>query len=209
MRGQAEVISTAILVSVAVVVALGLIYYLEPQLAASSRDYQVSSLLSSYAASLQVTELSRVNTTGGVVEAFELSNLGPRPFRIYVGVVPFLNSTGIPVSGGGGNYTAYVMVNESAVVAPGNTTGWAVLPSVNVSPLSLWIYVGSKYYRISDLGWNGSVLLYDLGVLNVSKPLVIKVDISDMSTDIVYYVSFFARIGNQYYEVSRVIVYQS
>ena len=211
MRGQAETVSVVILVSIALIIALGLIYYFSPLLAKSSRSYRLASLLSTYAASLQVVELSQINSSIGVTEVLELNNLGTHSLRIYVGVLAFLNSSDIPVDVGGQYYNVYRLANGSAPLIYGNTSGWRLLPRINVAPGHAWVYVQiqDKYFRLSELGWNSSLVLYDVGPLNSSSPIALKIDVNVTQPAFTYFVSFFARVGNQYYEVSRIVVYQS
>lgn len=204
MRGQSEVIATAILVSVAIVVAFGLIYYLEPQVARLSAENQVAVRLSSYSAALQLSPLSSLNTSNGVTWVFLLSNVGTEAFRIYLSILPVLNDVPTSVAY---NFTVYNLTNSSALVEPGSVSGWSILPSLNVSPLRLHIFVNGKYYRLSELGFNESITIYDFGILVPGAPFAVKVDVNVTMPSVSYVFVVLTRISNDYYEIGRFVVY--
>ncbi len=203
-RAQAEVLATTIIVSVAVIVALGLVYYLSPQLSRLSASHRASMLLSTYSASLGLSPLSSLNSSSVLVYSFGISNSGTIGVRVFLVVVPFMN--GLPAVL---NYTYsfYIMTNSSAVLAPGQASGWAPVPSLNVSTSDVFLYIRDGYYSLRDSGYTAtSITLYDVGIVRPGGSVVVKLDLSGPSIAS-YVAALLVAVNGKYYEVGRYVVH--
>jgi hypothetical protein len=205
MRGQAEVISTAIIVSVAVVVALGLVYYLNPFAARGSAEYHKSALLSAYSSSISFIPISTINDTN-TISVFAVKDVGNTEFRLYMGVTTLYRN--IPVNLTNSSVQAYIMSDDTAVVD--SDSGWSALSGFNISSRHVFLYIDSRYYSLSEfIDANSTYTLFDLGIIKPGDTLVLKVVVSNPNPVYTYVVSLYARIGNDFYEIGRYTIITS
>ncbi|BEP16860.1 hypothetical protein PYJP_02120 [Pyrofollis japonicus] len=203
LRGQAELISTVIIVSVAIIIAFGLIYYFNPMISRSSAEYQLSSKLSLVASSLVISPISSLNKTDNVITVLFVKNMGQVSYRLYTGVVVLYGN--IPVKDQA-NISIFIMRGDAAVV-DGNE-GWKKINGFNTTSQYVYIYINSKYYRLSDYVGQVNYTLFDLGVLGNSRSsIVLKNVLRDPNPIYTYVLSFLVRVGDKYYEVGRFPIY--
>ncbi len=204
LRSQAEVISTIIIVSVALIIALGLVYYLGPFVAESQSRYRLYSLLSSYASALSIVPVSTINTTSNITSVLIIKNTGSLGFRAYLAIIPFYQRVPVPVNA---TSLVYNMTNNYSVIDPNDFTGWSLLNGANVSSFLINVYIISSYYKLSNFIENTNVLVYDLGILQPGSTRVLKIVLVDPIPVYSYSVTIFARVGDNYYEIGRFILY--
>ena len=195
MRAQAELISTVIIVSVAVTVAIGFIYYVYPGLARYSARSQVASLAASVSSSLSVSQVLG-NESSCVLE---LSYSGSRATRLYLGVFETNESLGIV--GGEPLFSVYVF-NDSYADAPvfSSSAAWSPAPNTTVDNRYVMLFYGGEYMALGGLV-PGNSTLYDLGVFSHGTVRAVRVDLPVPG---VYAATVFIRVSNSFYEVGRV-----
>ncbi len=203
MRAQAEIISTVIIVSVALVIAFGLIYYLNPYVVRSQSQFKLYSTLSSYASSLSIVPVSTINSTN-ITAVFILENTGSVTPRLYLAIVPFYGQVPVATTV---LAQVYNMTGNYSVIDASDVTGWTILNATNISAFHIHLYVSSSYYRLSDLAGSFNVSIYDLGIIGPREVRVIKAILSNPEPIYNYAAIILARVNNEYYEIGRYILY--
>ncbi len=200
MRTQAELLSTVIIVSIAIVLALGMVYYFTPLLVQARANQQIMNTLSNIAAALSMSLEGFENSTGGFKAVTVVINSGTSATRLYVFVLTY-NSENLPVLLPSLTYTVYNMSSAAAPLEYDN--GWNLLPSVSVDSRHVYVYIKDGYYGIGELKGNaGSIRLFDAGILRPGSYTVLKVEAQGVQPGYVYSVALATRINNNYYVVS-------
>lgn len=212
LRGQSEVISTAIIVAVAVALALGVVYYLTPLVVSNRVAQQLQMLLLDQGASLSVGIVYSENTTTGQIVVAEIRHLGGTgSFNVYAAVIA-LGGDGLPVAA---INASFYLLNESASVASATgSEGWIDLNATGrllfVTPGWVYMYVKDGYYVLSGLSSysGGPVLLADLGLVRPGDVVTLKVEYDRLAgcDDCVYVLSLFSMVNGRFYEVRRVVL---
>ena len=208
MRGQSEVISTAIIVAVAVALALGTIYYLLPLVVQNRVAQQVQSLLLGYSASTSASLVYLENTSSGVSAVFTVRRSGAaEAYTVYSAVVAF-DENGLPVSEVN-NATFYELSGDVAEAT--GSSGWTNLTAAGrimyVPAGYIYLFIKDGYYSLSGLGsysGSGSVEVAELGLLRPSESRVYKVVFSPLpGCNCTYALVIMASVNGRYYEVER------
>jgi hypothetical protein len=201
-RAQAELISTVIIVSIAVTLALGLVYYLTPAIAQARAHQQVMARLSEISAGLMVSLAGYENTSGGFNAVIDVSNSGAGLVNVYVGVLA-LDEGGVPRNIGV-TYTVYNMTDSVASLS--GAVGWSALPSLTVPAENVYVYIRDGYYSLGRIWRGGSYVLYNGGLLRDGSYGVYKVSASGLQTGYTYVITVYAMVNGNYYTVSEVLV---
>ena len=209
MRGQAELLSTVIIVSVAVVLALGVVYYLMPLAAQGSIQQQIRSILSQITGSLIVSTPSVVTNNTTVKAVVVVRNVGGAGSYMLYMTVAALDNSSVPLFFP--NATYYTL--NSTVASLDSTSGWLVLQPgagvFNVTADLVWMFVRNDYYRLSSLKrFNASdtIALASLGLFNTGDLRTYRVDIQLTNTTATYLIVLFTLVNGEFYEVARVPV---
>ncbi len=212
LRGQAEIISTVIIVSVAVAIALSVIYYLIPVLTQNRVLYQLQATLAEIAAGTRTGVVYEgnytVNGTDVYTVVFSLSNLGTVGEVAYYAAVMAFTEDMLPV--GWANYTMY-RLNGTAAPAAVNDTGWVSLAAdaFPVPPGLVYLYIRDGYYRVDQLrtfdpGF-GPARLTPLGIIKPGEAEIFRADIYDYnSTSVRYALVVFVEANGNFFEVRRI-----
>lgn len=209
MRGQAELLSTVIIVSVAVALALGVIYYLLPLAAQGSIQQQIRSILGQITGSLVVATPAVVENDTSITAIVVVRNIGGAgDYMLYMGVVG-LDNASVPLTFPD---TTFYELNGSVATLNG-TTGWVQLaPGVRVFNVTLdlvWMFIRNDYYRLADLerfSANDTIALASLGLFHTGDLRTFRVDVVKDNTTRVntYVLVVFTLVNGEFYEVARV-----
>lgn len=198
LRGQAELISTVIIVSIAVTLALGLVYYLTPLVAQARLQQQVYAQLAGIASGL-TTSLSAYENDSGTLEAvISVTNNGFQNVRLYYGVLGF-DDQGVPRS-----LPVYSIYNMTGSVAtlPVGGSGWSPLPGFNVTTDYVYVYVKDGYYQLWSLGLRGNYTLYDGGIVKPGDSRVIGFEVTGAPPGYRYAAVIYAEVSGYFYSVA-------
>ena len=211
LRGQAELLSTVIIVSVAVALALGVIYYLLPLAAQGSVQQQIRSILSQITGSLVVATPSVIENDTAISAIVVVRNIGGAgDYMLYMGVVG-LDNASVPLVLP--NATFYEL--NGSVASLNGTAGWVELaPGVRVFNITLdlvWLFIRNDYYRAADLARfdaNDTIALASLGLFHAGDLRTFRVDVVKSNTTSVssYVVVVFTLVNGEFYEVARVVL---
>lgn len=201
-RAQAELISTVIIVSIAVTLALGLVYYLTPLLAQARAQQQVMARLAEISSGLNAVLSAYENTSDGFNAVVDLANNGAGVVALYIGVLAY-NELGVPEPIAG-SYEVYNMTGYAAPLS--GSASWALLNSRAVDAGHVYVYVRDGYYSLASLGVDGNYTLYDAGVLRDGGYGVYKVSASGLALGYRYAIAVYAAVGDNYYLVAEVPV---
>ncbi|ABM81230.1 hypothetical protein Hbut_1406 [Hyperthermus butylicus DSM 5456] len=201
MRGQAELISTAIMVGVALVIAYGLIYYLTPLIAAQRTGNEIASLIARTSAAISAVpvygedNVTVVNIYGEALEA---------PVRLYVTVIAFDRNTSRIAPPSNYDFNVYILASEIADAS--SPTGWNQLASITAPCRNVYIAYGNGYYQLSSFIQNCVALrLYDVGVLEPGIPVTVRVEYGPVG-GYQYTIHVLIRISDNYYTVAEIPV---
>ena len=197
-RGQAELISTVIIVGIAITLAFGLVYYLTPLMAQARAQQQIYAQLSQVASGLSTSLLAYENNSGVVDAVISITNIGAQNVRLYYGVLGF-DERGVPRV-----VPVYWVFNMTSPVAelPVNSSGWSLLHSINVSAGNVYVYVKDGYYTLGGMGLNETYVLYDGGVLKTGETEIIGFRIVATSSSYRYMGVIYIMINNDFYTVA-------
>ena len=208
MRGQAELISTVIIVAIAVTLALGLIYYFTPLIAQLHEASAVSALLSQATSCVSIEPVSVENLTGNYTAvAVFIGNKGDCSAMNFYGlVVGFDNVTGLPSTLPPFNAS----LGNSSVLVLSSNAGWVPLSGFNVSVGSVYLFIRDGFYPLGDLRpirEQGIVnaTLYNLGMLGGGESKLYRF-IYDSGKAPLNAVVVLIKINDRFYEVGRYLV---
>lgn len=198
LRGQAELISTVIIVSIAVTLALGLIYYLTPLIAQARAQQQVYAQLAGIASGLTATLSAYENDSGTLYAVVTVTNNGFQDVRLFYGVLGF-DDQGVPRSLP--VYSVYNMTSSVAALPVGGA-GWSPLPGFNTTTDHVYVYVKDGYYRLWDLGLKANYTLYDGGILRTGKSMVVGFSVTGAPPGYRYAAVIYAEVSGDFYAVA-------
>ncbi len=202
-RGQAELISTVILVSLAVVIALGLVYYLTPLLAGVRVEQQIMSRLAQIASSLDAGVAAAEPGANNLSVVFFVQNGGVDNVTVFLGVLAVKNNN-VPVATLY-NYSFYNMSSAAAVL--NGTAGWALLPSEQVNPGLVYVYAGDNYYVLASFVKNiTGYKMFTGGIIPPGGIGIYKLLLNFTTTSFTYEVAIFVMVNGRYYEVAALPV---
>ncbi|GEM_PF-3735570 len=198
-RAQAELISTVIIVSIAVTLALGLVYYLTPLLAQARAHQQVMARLGEIASGLTLTVTAYQNTSTGFNAVANVVNSNAGLVDLYMAVLA-LDDLGAPRN----TSLTYKVYNMTSPVASlSGTTGWTELSSVTVPAGKVYVYVRDGYYNLGSIWRGGNVTLYRLGLFRNGGYGVFKIEAYGAEPGYTYVVAVFAVVNGEYYLVAE------
>jgi len=202
-RGQAELLSTVIIVSIAVTLALGLVYYLAPVLAQARAQQQLMTRLAEISSGLTLTLAAYENTSTGFNAVVSVVNSGAGLVNLYLGVIA-VDDGGVPQNISTLSYDVYNMT--ASVASIDGVVGWTLLPALTVDVRDVYVYVKDDYYSLYSFWGGGNYTLYSLGVFRSGDTGVFKVEAEGLQPGYTYVIALFTMANNRYYLVGELAV---
>ncbi len=213
-RGQAELVSTVIMVGLALVIALGIVYYFTPLITRVSVSGQLKATLASAGASIDSSVVVLDSSSLGTKTVVIVRNVGDTRWRACLSVIAF-NEDGLPVESVDSVY--YLFEGSPAWI--NTTSGWVSLAQLasqggdftiyNEPSEYVYMLFPSEHISLSSLSsFTSSVV--EIACLDVLDPGSTRIVRVDLPVNIaaqggrVYSLVVLVVIDNLFYEVKRI-----
>ncbi|HID41495.1 MAG TPA: hypothetical protein EYP33_04990 [Pyrodictium sp.] len=206
MRAQAELVSTVIIVSIAVVIGLALVYYLTPLLAENRANQQLASYLAEVSSGLDAGIVYSNETDSGYLAVFSVYAARiADSVHVYLAVVAeYANLTGRLLAYPEYDYQFSLLTANATLVNA--STGW-INPTRLLAEADT-VYAGpydGQLYPYSSLSDATVIPLYDGGVLQPLEEKIYRVIVYGPTSGIVYKILVLVEVSGRYYPVAVLV----
>lgn len=213
-KGQAELVSTVIMVGLALVIALGIIYYFTPIITRVGVSGQLKATLASAGASIDASVVVLDSGSFGTKSVVIVRNVGDTRWRVCLSIIAF-NKDGFPVESIDSDY--YLFEESPAWI--NTTSGWVSITYLASQGASFTIYNEPKDYvymlfsgehiSLSSINsfMSSVVEIACLDVLDPGSTRIVRVDLPvniAAQEGKVYSLVVLTIINNLFYEIKRI-----